>query len=188
MASVCSCFLMTILEKSSLHEEIREVDHHENMVILVDGASWSINVDTGEWAKSTALGALASGTREAAIVGGLKQGYKQREAWRGGMAKPHAFASYDESWCTIPHNLCNLVITELDGTEKLVDEIEEEEDGATGVLDPRDVPGSVLLEITNFAILDFDLLDLADQLTPVEVDTELLVVVDIISRNILSSS
>ncbi|GKC08778.1 hypothetical protein Tco_1000388 [Tanacetum coccineum] len=32
---------------------------------------------------------------------------------------------------------------------------EEEEDGATGVLDPRDVPGSVLLEITNFAILGF---------------------------------
>ncbi|GJQ94348.1 hypothetical protein Tco_0005487 [Tanacetum coccineum] len=31
---------------------------------------------------------------------------------------------------------------------------EEEEDGATEVLDPQDVPGSVLLEITYFEILD----------------------------------
>nr|GEU90494.1 F-box protein MAX2 [Tanacetum cinerariifolium] len=82
---------------------------------------------------------------------------------------------------TIPHNLCNLVVTELDSTEKLVNEIgelraisshvlgasgvqipqdgldnlrstEEEEDGATEVLDPRDVPSFVLLEITDFAI------------------------------------
>ncbi|GJZ93798.1 hypothetical protein Tco_0666001, partial [Tanacetum coccineum] len=29
----------------------------------------------------------------------------------------------------------------------------EEEDGATEVLDPRDVSGSILLEITDFAIL-----------------------------------
>ncbi|GJR41688.1 hypothetical protein Tco_1309791 [Tanacetum coccineum] len=82
---------------------------------------------------------------------------------------------------TISHNLCNLVVTELDSTEKLANEIgelraisshvlgasgvqipqdnldnlrsKEEEDGATKVLDPRDVPGSILLEITNFAIL-----------------------------------
>ncbi|GKB93557.1 hypothetical protein Tco_0979694 [Tanacetum coccineum] len=65
---------MTILEKSSLHEEIHEVDHHENMVflvdgILVDGASWSIDVDTCELAKLTALGALSAGTGETAIVG-----------------------------------------------------------------------------------------------------------------------
>ncbi|GKC45422.1 hypothetical protein Tco_1063144, partial [Tanacetum coccineum] len=65
---------------------------------------------------------------------------------------------------------------------------EEEEDGVIEVLDPRDVPGSVLLEITDFAIfdlllerlvlstLDFDLLDLVNRLTPVEVDTKLLVV------------
>ncbi|GKB84518.1 hypothetical protein Tco_0956790 [Tanacetum coccineum] len=32
--------------------------------ILVDGASWSIEVDTCESAKSTALGASATGTRE----------------------------------------------------------------------------------------------------------------------------
>ncbi|GJU16129.1 hypothetical protein Tco_0260010 [Tanacetum coccineum] len=60
-----------------------------------------------------------------------------------------------------------------------------EEDGATGVLDPRDVLGFVLLEIIDFAILgfleeltiiDFDLLDLVDRLTPVEVNKELLVV------------
>ncbi|GKC94367.1 hypothetical protein Tco_1159809, partial [Tanacetum coccineum] len=82
---------------------------------------------------------------------------------------------------TISHNLCNLVVTELDSTEKLVNEIgelraisshvlgasgvqipqdnldnlrsTEEEDGATKVLDPRDVPGSILLEIIDFAIL-----------------------------------
>ncbi|GKE46475.1 hypothetical protein Tco_1477733, partial [Tanacetum coccineum] len=29
---------------------------------------------------------------------------------------------------------------------------EEEEDGAIEILDPRDIPGSVLLEITDFAI------------------------------------
>ncbi|GJS40448.1 hypothetical protein Tco_0565491 [Tanacetum coccineum] len=80
-----------------------------------------------------------------------------------------------------PHNLCNLVVTELDSTDKLVNEIGElrgisshvlgefevqipqnnldnqrtieEEDGATEVLDPRDVPGSVLLEIIDFTIL-----------------------------------
>nr|GFA37370.1 integrase, catalytic region, zinc finger, CCHC-type, peptidase aspartic, catalytic [Tanacetum cinerariifolium] len=40
--------------------------------ILVDEASWLINVDTGESAKSTVLGATATGTRETAIVGGLK--------------------------------------------------------------------------------------------------------------------
>nr|GEY27560.1 hypothetical protein [Tanacetum cinerariifolium] len=57
---------MTILEKSSLHEEIHEVDHHEN------GASWSIYVDTSESAKLTTLGAAATGTRETAIVRGLK--------------------------------------------------------------------------------------------------------------------
>ncbi|GJW69233.1 hypothetical protein Tco_0123657 [Tanacetum coccineum] len=83
----------------------------------------------------------------------------------------------------IPHNLCNLVVTELDSTEKLMNEIgelraisshvfeasevqilqnnldnlrsteEEKEDGETEVLDPRDVSGSVLLEIIDFAIL-----------------------------------
>nr|GEW55638.1 hypothetical protein [Tanacetum cinerariifolium] len=40
--------------------------------ILVDGASWSIDVDTSESAKSTALGAASTGTRETAIIGGLK--------------------------------------------------------------------------------------------------------------------
>ncbi|GKE09294.1 hypothetical protein Tco_1412845, partial [Tanacetum coccineum] len=87
-----------------------------------------------------------------------------------------------QSSVTIPHNLFNLVITKLDSTEKLVNEIgklraisshvlgasgvqipqnnldnlkstEEEEVRATEVLDPRDVPGSVLLEIIDFAIL-----------------------------------
>ncbi|GJV43790.1 putative ribonuclease H-like domain-containing protein [Tanacetum coccineum] len=40
--------------------------------ILVDGASWSIDVDTGESAKLTAHGATSTGTGETAIVGGLK--------------------------------------------------------------------------------------------------------------------
>ncbi|GJW69750.1 hypothetical protein Tco_0126667 [Tanacetum coccineum] len=88
----------------------------------------------------------------------------------------------DLSEFTIPHNLSNLVVTEFNSTEKLVNKIgelrvisghvlgasrvqipqnnldnlrstEEEEDGATEVLDPRDVPGSILLEIIDFAIL-----------------------------------
>ncbi|GJR86190.1 hypothetical protein Tco_0210201 [Tanacetum coccineum] len=91
MASVCSCFLVETEREGSLitfaigspitcglvhlpsdsNEEIREEDHHEN-VILVDGASWSIDVDTGESAKSTALGAATTGTGETTIVGGLK--------------------------------------------------------------------------------------------------------------------
>ncbi|GKG47922.1 hypothetical protein Tco_0507407, partial [Tanacetum coccineum] len=32
--------------------------------ILVDGASWSIDVDTGKSAKSTALGATTTGERQ----------------------------------------------------------------------------------------------------------------------------
>ncbi|GKE35667.1 hypothetical protein Tco_1454989, partial [Tanacetum coccineum] len=47
--------------------------------ILVDGASWSIDVDTGESAKSTALGASATGTREIVIVEGLK--YSSNMGW-----------------------------------------------------------------------------------------------------------
>nr|GEZ42018.1 integrase, catalytic region, zinc finger, CCHC-type, peptidase aspartic, catalytic [Tanacetum cinerariifolium] len=40
--------------------------------ILIDGASWSIDVDTRESAKSTALGAAATGTRETTIDVGVK--------------------------------------------------------------------------------------------------------------------
>nr|GEY40246.1 RNA-directed DNA polymerase, eukaryota, reverse transcriptase zinc-binding domain protein [Tanacetum cinerariifolium] len=40
--------------------------------ILVDGASWLIDVDTGELTKSTALGAASTGTGETALDGGLK--------------------------------------------------------------------------------------------------------------------
>ncbi|GKG57499.1 hypothetical protein Tco_0584925, partial [Tanacetum coccineum] len=39
--------------------------------ILVDGASWSMEVDTGESAKTAALGAAATGTGETTIDGGL---------------------------------------------------------------------------------------------------------------------
>ncbi|GKD69469.1 hypothetical protein Tco_1323559, partial [Tanacetum coccineum] len=42
--------LMMILEKSSLHKEFHEVEHHEN------GLSWSIEVDTDEPVGSTSLG------------------------------------------------------------------------------------------------------------------------------------
>nr|GEY41651.1 hypothetical protein [Tanacetum cinerariifolium] len=84
--------LVMILEKSSLHKEIHKVDHHEVGVfgdsskpcemfgefscscvdgILVDGASWSIDVDTRESAKSTALGAASTGTGETTIDGGV---------------------------------------------------------------------------------------------------------------------
>nr|GFA38876.1 hypothetical protein [Tanacetum cinerariifolium] len=65
--------LMTIHEKSSLHEEIHEEiheeDHHENVVFCT---SWSIDADTGELAISTALGAGATETRKTAMVRGLK--------------------------------------------------------------------------------------------------------------------
>ncbi|GJV49502.1 hypothetical protein Tco_1439714, partial [Tanacetum coccineum] len=138
---------------------IRECSCSYDDGILVDGASWPIDVDTGESAKSTALGATATRTGKTSIIGGLK---------------------YSSNIVTIPHNLCNLVVTELDSTKKLVNEIgelraisnhvlgaygvqipqdnldnlrsTEEEDEATEVLDPRDVPSSVLLEITDFAI------------------------------------
>ncbi|GJR02102.1 hypothetical protein Tco_0525086 [Tanacetum coccineum] len=81
----------------------------------------------------------------------------------------------------ITHYLCNLVISEFDGTEKLMYEVGElraisghmlgaagvqipennldhlylsnEEDGAFELLDPRDVLGSKLLEHKDFAIL-----------------------------------
>ncbi|GJU31376.1 hypothetical protein Tco_1174965 [Tanacetum coccineum] len=56
---------------------------------------------------------------------------------------------------------------------------EEEEDGATEVLDPRDVPGSILLEIIDFAILGLLLeplvLDLVDPAYSLEVDKLLVV-------------
>ncbi|GKA12561.1 hypothetical protein Tco_0692107 [Tanacetum coccineum] len=63
--------LMTILEKSILHEEFREVDHHENG-LLVDGASWLIEVDTGEPVGLACLGAAATGTGKTTLEGGLK--------------------------------------------------------------------------------------------------------------------
>nr|GEW16607.1 hypothetical protein [Tanacetum cinerariifolium] len=47
--------------------------------ILVDGASWSMEVDTGESAKSTTLGAAATGSGETRIVGGLK--YSSNIGW-----------------------------------------------------------------------------------------------------------
>nr|GEW72231.1 hypothetical protein [Tanacetum cinerariifolium] len=47
--------------------------------ILVDGASWSIDVDTGESATSTALGAAATGIGETTIVGALK--YSSNIGW-----------------------------------------------------------------------------------------------------------
>ncbi|GKF57203.1 hypothetical protein Tco_0170740, partial [Tanacetum coccineum] len=40
--------------------------------IVVEGASWLMEIDTGESANTSALGAAASGTRETAIVRGLK--------------------------------------------------------------------------------------------------------------------
>ncbi|GKC27427.1 hypothetical protein Tco_1034721 [Tanacetum coccineum] len=85
---------------------------------------------------------------------------------------------------TISHNLRNLVVTEFDSTEKLMNKIgklraisghvlgearvqipqnnldnlqsiREEEDGVTEVSDPRDVPGSILLAVIDFATLYF---------------------------------
>ncbi|GJS52912.1 hypothetical protein Tco_0626274 [Tanacetum coccineum] len=59
--------LMTILEKSILHEEFHEVDHHE-----IDGASSSIEFDIGEPVRSTCLREAAIGTGETTLRGGLK--------------------------------------------------------------------------------------------------------------------
>ncbi|GKE49310.1 hypothetical protein Tco_1480568, partial [Tanacetum coccineum] len=47
--------------------------------ILVDGASWSIDVDTGESAISTALGATSTRIGETTMVGGLK--YSSNMGW-----------------------------------------------------------------------------------------------------------
>ncbi|GKF32036.1 hypothetical protein Tco_0101834 [Tanacetum coccineum] len=57
---------MTILEKSSLHEEFHEVDHHEK------GASCSREVDTGELVGSVGLRAAAMRTGETTLGRGLK--------------------------------------------------------------------------------------------------------------------
>nr|GEY04836.1 uncharacterized mitochondrial protein AtMg00810-like [Tanacetum cinerariifolium] len=131
--------------------------------------------DTGESAKSTALGAAATGTRETAIVGGLK--YSSNSGWN----KRSQSSLGGGIQVTIPHNLYNLVVTKLYSIEKLVEigELraisshvlgasgvqipqdnldnqrltEEEEDGATKVLDLQDVSGFVLLEIIDFVIL-----------------------------------
>ncbi|GKD95298.1 hypothetical protein Tco_1375135, partial [Tanacetum coccineum] len=61
--------LMTILEKSILHEEFREVDHHE---MLIEGASYSREVDRGEPVRSAGLRAASAGTGETTLGGGLK--------------------------------------------------------------------------------------------------------------------
>ncbi|GJU09699.1 hypothetical protein Tco_1132095 [Tanacetum coccineum] len=61
-----------IHEKSSLHEEIHEVDHHENVVL--------IDVETGDSVVSIALGAAATGTGETVVVGGLK--YSSNMGWK----------------------------------------------------------------------------------------------------------
>ncbi|GJX03618.1 hypothetical protein Tco_0189534 [Tanacetum coccineum] len=58
--------LMTILEKSSLHKEFHEVDHHEN------GASYSREVDIGELVRSAGLRATAAETKETTLGEGLK--------------------------------------------------------------------------------------------------------------------
>ncbi|GJU96340.1 hypothetical protein Tco_1321096 [Tanacetum coccineum] len=71
MEYVMAAHLMTILENSILHEEFRKVDHHENGLI-VDYASWSIEVDIGEPVRSAGLGAAATGTGETTLEGGLK--------------------------------------------------------------------------------------------------------------------
>ncbi|GKF95030.1 hypothetical protein Tco_0284730 [Tanacetum coccineum] len=73
---------MTILEKSRLHEEIHEVDHHEN------GASRSIDVDTGDSDISTALGSTTTGTGETTMVGGLK--YSSNMGWNKLLIKYNA--------------------------------------------------------------------------------------------------
>ncbi|GJU94900.1 hypothetical protein Tco_1319656 [Tanacetum coccineum] len=71
MASVSSCFLV--------ETEREECSCSCVDGILVDGASWSIDVETGESAKSPAHGALATGTGELAIVRGLK--YSSNMGW-----------------------------------------------------------------------------------------------------------
>ncbi|GKE34373.1 hypothetical protein Tco_1453695, partial [Tanacetum coccineum] len=64
---------MTILEKSSLHEEFHEVDHYESVdEVLIDGASYLREVDTGEPVGSSALRAIATGIVETTLGGGFK--------------------------------------------------------------------------------------------------------------------
>nr|GFB22932.1 hypothetical protein [Tanacetum cinerariifolium] len=51
-----------ILEKSSLYEEMHEVDHHKKCSLRVtsDGASWSAIVDKGEPVDAAGSGATTS--------------------------------------------------------------------------------------------------------------------------------
>ncbi|GKB82482.1 retrotransposable element Tf2 [Tanacetum coccineum] len=74
MACGMTAHLMTIIEKSSLHEEFHEVDHHEN------GASWSIEVDIGEPVGSTGLRVAATGSTK--MYHDLKQHF-----WWSGMKR-----------------------------------------------------------------------------------------------------
>ncbi|GJX58533.1 hypothetical protein Tco_0289923 [Tanacetum coccineum] len=70
----CLCVVIWIKSPASPTVTKPKAKARRNCVdgILVDGASWSIEVDTCESAKSTALGAEATGTREIATGGGLK--------------------------------------------------------------------------------------------------------------------
>ncbi|GKF29573.1 hypothetical protein Tco_0095915 [Tanacetum coccineum] len=65
--------------------------------------------------------------------------------------------------------------------------IREEEDGATKVSDPRDVPGSILLAVIYFATLGFDPLSLVEGFTPVEDNRGLLVTLGILPDNVTMS-
>nr|GFB46626.1 hypothetical protein [Tanacetum cinerariifolium] len=72
-------YSMMILEKSSRHEEIHEVDNHEKLVFLVilkhqrmnrDGASWSIAVEEGKLVNAAGFGATNSAIRAITLGAG----------------------------------------------------------------------------------------------------------------------
>ncbi|GJZ51410.1 hypothetical protein Tco_0605925 [Tanacetum coccineum] len=65
--------------------------------------------------------------------------------------------------------------------------IREEEDGETEVSDPRDVPGSILLAVIDFATLGFDLLALVEGFTPVEDNIGLLVTLGMLPDDVTVS-
>nr|GEV12081.1 hypothetical protein [Tanacetum cinerariifolium] len=107
-------------------------------VIIVDGASWSIDVDTGELAKSTALGAAASGTGEVEIVGGLNTQNVFDE-----IGELRAISGYmlRAARVQIPEN-------NLDSLHS-----SREEHGTSEIMDPQDLLGSFLLADISLIIL-----------------------------------
>ncbi|GJY09451.1 hypothetical protein Tco_0377636 [Tanacetum coccineum] len=98
--------------------------------LLDKGASRSMVVDEGEPAMSIARGATTTRTGETTLYGGLKYSLNIDRLEK-------SLACHQEKLCTslylwimklivtIPHNLCNLVVSEANSSQKFTDEVHE---------------------------------------------------------------